>query len=69
MIVFVTAKRLLNVFCEHARMIKFRKTCSLPNTGVGSLYLTENDQIRERTIFFGNFVEMTIFFGNFVRVF
>ena len=31
--------------------------------------LTQNDQIWERTIFFGNFVEMTIIFGNFVRAF
>ena len=31
--------------------------------------MTQNDQIRETTIFCGNFVEMTIFFGNFVRVF
>ena len=43
-------------------MIQFVGT--LPNTP-----LTQNDQIREATISFVNFVEMTIFFGNFVRVF
>ncbi len=37
---------------------------TLPN-----IRLKQNDQIRETTISFGNFVEMTIFFGNFVRVF
>ncbi len=31
--------------------------------------LTQNDQIWETTIFFGNFVEMTIIFGNFVKAF
>jgi len=53
-------------------MIKFSSgffNSKLTNTGVGSLYLTENDQIRERTIFFSIFVETTIFFCNFVRVF
>ena len=51
-----------SVFCEYTEMIQFVGT--LPNT-----LLTQNDQIREMTISFGNFVEMTIFFGNFVRDF
>ena len=68
---FVTAKKQLSVICECTEKI----FCCVPNTRVGSRahsnnrIKTENDQIRESTIFFSIFVETNIFFCNFVRVF